>query len=645
MKQDINTIEGALHKLNINFSGNVDFADYTVYGSCAPYGCCHCEHFEVAAKTENGCQMIIPALKCGIYKYQLFIKQISTNQEFLILSGDITVKDRLCDCASGTVNDSATTIVDATISADNVEVNVTIEKGPQGEPGPVGPQGPEGPRGPQGEQGPQGPQGIQGERGEQGPEGPMGPEGPQGPQGEKGEKGEPGSGGGIDWAVIGEPPTNKQTPTTTANSIAIGWTSEVRGRGSLAIGNYAGAYDGDTADGVADYSVAVGGGARAYKENTVVVGTNASAYGKDSIAIGESAWISHNASSAVAIGKSANAVSSSSVVIGARSKASFGVAIGTDVNSNLREADIDNVAIGNISSASQRSVAIGNSAVGSDYGVAIGYGAQTTQSNGIAIGYQAISNNNEITLKAGETEVKFNQNGATLNGNPIGGGSSGSGGSSDSDSNNSSSFPYADYYKYEKKYKNCYSTDDMNNISGYNSQYEYSGWRDDLDENGAWNYNLENFNSGMPDFKYWYEGYNNYQRSLRAFNSYMPNIADLDGSFQNCSELESWECATDNCHYFQNTFAGCTKLKHWRGSFSNNQAPACSGMFGNDSSNCCQLDLASVQHIARVIPNGSWNTISIGVSNILNGNSDLEIALQQIRDKSWYPEVYYSSFG
>ena len=138
MKQIIETIEGALHKLNVNFSGDVDFTDCVVYGNCAPYGCCKCTHFEVVETTATGCELIIPALKCGVYKYQLFLKLNSTNQEFLILEGDITVKDRLCDCEKESVTDSASTTVDATVSADTVEVNVTMEKGPQGEPGPPG---------------------------------------------------------------------------------------------------------------------------------------------------------------------------------------------------------------------------------------------------------------------------------------------------------------------------------------------------------------------------------------------------------------------------------------------------------------------------------------------------------------------------
>lgn len=87
-------------------------------------------------------------------------------------------------------------------------------------------------------------------------------------------------------------------------------------------------------------------------------------------------------------------------------------------------------------------------------------------------------------------------------------------------------------------------------------------------------------------------------------------------------------------------------MKHWRGSFANTPIPPdCSGMFGNDSSDCTQLDLASVQYIARTIPSGRYGGIVLGVSNTLIGNSDLETALKEIRDKRWDVEVYYSKIG
>ena len=546
MKQTIETIEGALHKLNVNFSGDVDFTDCVVYGNCAPYGCCKCTHFEVVETTDTGCKLIIPALKCGVYKYQLFLK-LNSNQEFLILEGDITVKDRLCDCEKEGVTDSTITTVDATVFADTIDVNVTLEKGIQGEPGPQGPIGLTGPEGPRGEKG---------EKGDTGERGPEGPQGPQGPQGEPGPQGPPGTGGGasIDWIQ-----------NTDTGVISIG------------------------------------------KNQTLVHNTNPSLITRDSIVIGNNTRCADYGPYPVTPERC--------VVIGNNTTVEdyYCCTLGNNISTYGQDA----VAIGEFAQAHYQGISIGSWSYAYDDAVAIGYNAQADSGN--------------ITLKSGNVEVKFFANGMTINGNSIGGGGS-------------DSFNYGAYFNYEKKYKDCYSIDDMNSLSGYNGNGYYN-WRDDLDENGAWNYNLERMDSNMPDFQYWYEGYNSYPRSLRAFNSYMPNITDLDGSFQECSELESWECYTRNCHYFQNTFTGCTKLKYWRGAFSNTQTPQCGAMFGNASDNCAQLDLASVQHIAQVIPYGNGYTITLGVSQSLNGSYDLEQALNELYNNGWSVEVIYSDNG
>lgn len=77
-------------------------------------------------------------------------------------------------------------------------------------------------------------------------------------------------------------------------------------------------------------------------------------------------------------------------------------------------------------------------------------------------------------------------------------------------------------------------------------------------------------------------------------------------------------------------------------------------MFGYNTSSCTKLDLASVQNIANTINDltgktsdgtEGWGEISIGVSNTLNDNSELETAIQQIRDKGWTVEVLYSDNG
>lgn len=604
----IETIEGAKYKVSLNVVSTEDFTNYSVYGYCKPVLGCMCSsqvqhaHFEVTEHTDKGCVLVIPALNRGSHDYQVFIKQNSTNREFKILEGRIEVSSRICN-GNEVVTAEQSTIADVTIDADTTEVTLTIEKGLQGE---------KGERGEKGDKGERGEQGIQGEQG------------PQGPQGEQGPAGES---GGIDWAVTKSKTDELPVVSDSViNGIAIGYNSTLQSSG-------------------------------------VTIG-----YGSSN---------------------------GNGVTIGTRSKANWGVAIGTDVNSNLGESDIDNVAIGNISSAKQNAVSIGNNAFGSNNSVSVGRNAETYEnavaigasasanqgvaigahstSNqyGLAIGNHAYTSGGEIVLKSGieyqggmqfirfyppetvqndcpeydklrpsggiwiETRDLYgNTNNYCYTFDELGGSSSGSG------SNNSSSFSIADYFMwtskdYSTKYKDCYAIDELSNIN--------SDWRNDLDENGAWNYNLEKMGSGAPDFKIWCSNYG--YSDLRSFNSYMSVISDLEQSFQFCSELESWVCYTPNCYYFTNTFLGCTKLKQWRGSFSNSNPVYCSGMFGTNSSDCTQLDLASVQYIANVIPYGYGNGISLGVSNTLNGNSDLETALQQIRDKNWNVEVYYSEIG
>ena len=130
----INTIEGAIHQLRVQVTNEVSLSEFTVYGSAA----CGCSTypFEIVEKNDKDCIIHIPALNSGIYKYQLFVKQIVSNKEFLVLEGKIIVEDRVGNsstCALGN-----TTIADIAIDGDTVEVSVSIEKGAKGDKGDKG---------------------------------------------------------------------------------------------------------------------------------------------------------------------------------------------------------------------------------------------------------------------------------------------------------------------------------------------------------------------------------------------------------------------------------------------------------------------------------------------------------------------------
>ena len=703
MKQNIQTIEGALHKLNVNFSGDVDFTDCVVYGNCASYGCCKCTHFEVVETSENGCKLIIPALNCGIYKYQLFIKLNTTNQEFLILEGEITVKDRLCDCEKESVTDSTITTVDATVSADTIDVNVTLEKGIQGEPGPQGPiglTGPEGPRGEKGDTGERGEKGEKGDTGERGPQGETGPEGPQGPQGEPGPQGPPGEGGGApDW-ISGQPvnENNAAAAISSKNSIAIGYGSITEGSSALAVGNFAHAkgecvvsvgggnqsegtyitsvgvnngckqdfnvmigsmyYDTDGSviiDSKGKRNVTIGTGASNNGENNILIGSvNAIKKGSGNIVIGSADrvndvitgqigvaddyttnWTINN----IVIGKNASLKGSSySVVLGFGAGLSTGshssVAIGENAGSKNYGYSEYSVNIGaNSTSNGFYNTAIGSNSFAVDYSTALGSGS-TASSYGVAIGHGAQSMG-EITLIGNGVDVRITADGMTLNGAPYG---QGGGGSDNNTSVDNSSFNWAEYfvgnyYEYADRFKDSY----------YLSDVFRSDRKEYLDAAGVWNYNLVNLNEENPSFNYWYSDYDYSYGDLRGFNSFMASVTSMQYSFRNCIELESWNCPTPNCSDFQYTFIGCSKLKHWRGDLSS--ASSCHSMFGDDSYSCTQLDLASVQHIARVIGYGNGNWITLGISNSLQSNPKLEEALNELYNKSWSVQVIYSNNG
>ena len=68
-------------------------------------------------------------------------------------------------------------------------------------------------------------------------------------------------------------------------------------------------------------------------------------------------------------------------------------------------------------------------------------------------------------------------------------------------------------------------------------------------------------------------------------------------------------------------------------------------MFGGATYNCTKLDLPSVQNIAETINDlaskGQTGKINIGISQSIQGNADLEAALETIRSKGWtVSEIY-----
>ena len=608
MNQNLITMEGCRYKITLKFTGQEDLGDYSIYGSTCHLGCSrHHSVFEILEKNADSCIMVIPALKAGTHLYQVFLKRISTNQEFLILDGRIEVKNRCGDDDAGAIN-STSSEVEITFNAEEIQVNVTIHEGSKGE---------------KGDKGERGEQGIQGEKGEKGEKGDKGDKGDKGEKGEKGDPGESASGGGIDWASaqpVNE--NNAEAPEAFTNSISIGYGAKTTGKASLAIGNFAGK------------SAALA--ANQYY-NTISIGGGSNVYTTDAISIGVESTVKNGASYSVAIGNKSTCNGIHSVSVGQNAQShGNAVAIGSGTSAT------QGVAIGAYSSSNSNGIAIGNMVYTSGGEIVFSsgeetnggrqwirfYPPETVQSN--CPEYDKLRPNGGIWFET--VDLYGTRKNYYYTFDELGGSSSGD------SSDNSSSFSIGDYYiwlskGYLTKYKECYNPNEMANVNG--------DWRNDLDENEAWNYNLENLTDTSGYFRHWCPNYG--YSSLKEFNSYMPNITSLYEAFYCCVDLESWNCSTPQVTDMSYCFQGCTKLKYFRGDLSNLQSAW--GMFGTGSSNCCQLDLASVQYIARVIPYGSWNTISLGVSNTLNGNSDLETAIQQIREKNWSVDVNYSDFG
>lgn len=188
----IESREGNIYKVRLNVSGVEDFNDFTIYGSCSPLGCKRCVHFE----RDGQDVLIIPPLKSGVHQFQIFMKRLSTNQEFLIVEGKIDVKSRVCDCDANGVQAECSTVIDATLMDESMEVNVSVQVGTKGE------------QGLQGERGEKGEPGIQGERGE---------------RGEKGERGEDGKDGIVDLSLLNQTVEISPKGTSTDNFNAYGF--------------------------------------------------------------------------------------------------------------------------------------------------------------------------------------------------------------------------------------------------------------------------------------------------------------------------------------------------------------------------------------------------------------------------------------
>jgi hypothetical protein len=698
----------------------------------------------------NDVVMYVEPLTSGNYQYQVFMKRLSTNQEFSVLDGRIEVSNRLGTATVSNAPQSA--VVDVALFADTIEVNVTVQEGTKGE---------------------QGIQGIQGIKGDKGDQGIQGIQGIQGVQGEKGDKGT------VDYTLVCDVVKVKPQGTSEDNYISYGFTFKVskagvigglhikdRTSGSVATNQpiYVKVWNSNntllakslnavehsisstlsyefepftvaenevlkvtfhTKDGMAQntYQVGVqtctrvvtliegeeggmltsqggygtttytavhewdylerkfatieelnthigsdthltdeqktlleqvangeigGGGSTSIDwlehEGTVItIGNNisgtANAY---AVIIGDDAscstWDSSPANYNVVIGNYAGSGGMYNVTIGHGSRTNNGDSTCIGYNSG---SDNVGVTVGCYSWGSVGSAVVGASANASEYCTAIGY-CTTAYGNSTAIGYNATSNDSEIVLRGGSTELKVTSNGIELNGEPYGGGSGGSGGSEYDvrkavlmSVHYDTKYSGIDMYQHRNSCYNEWVEKEVNGDYYSGTWYEYYN---DLTPSGEW---LYSFNCSDCTYVFYDCPW------ITKFAAKIENNDNIAESFCNCNELESFYTPS-KLRSTQNTFSGCTKLKEFYADLS--ELNNASYMFGSDSYNCTCLNVESVEHIANSIGTNGGD-FYIGMAyELQNDYGDgkyqrCQDALQKIRDKGWTVYEMYSEYN
>ena len=607
-------VEGTRYKITLNFSGIETLEDYAVYGACQGLKCCSpAIPLTIGESIGSSVPVFVEPMKNGSYRYQIFLKRLSTNLEFLILQGRIEVSNRI-----GSENGSncpQNAIIDTVLNSDNVTVNVTVQEGSKGA---DGKDGKDGAKGDKGEPGQRGEKGDKGDKGEPFTYADFTPEqlatlkGQKGDQGQRGEKGQPGQGASLDYIVANPKDYYKGKPIITPNkdgsfenNLLIGEGINVIGGGNTVIG--LGASVANANDNYSEGSgVAIGVVAKANGYNSVAVGTGAAARTTYSVAIGGAANVNDISPESIAIGSSANVYNS------------YGVSMGHNSNNNGW-----GVTIGHSAWTANDAVAIGCSA-GAD-----GYG--------LALGNNAYAENGNITLKSGNVQVKFSADGMTLNGEPYGN----NGGASAADilkialNLENYNAKYQDINLYDLRNSGSTWVDNKNGYSG-----DWYSYYNDLTPEGDWVYSLS-----MTDEKAASYTFNNcpwIKRFVAKIDEPTEGGAKYEYMFRD-SNLEEFYTPS-KIRKCDAMFVGATKLEKFYADLS--ELRDGDRMFGQDSYNCSKLNLQSVENIADTIGN-YWGSIFIGMAYELqfdygDGYYECQEALQKIRDKGWTVYQIYS---
>ena len=187
---------------------------------------------------------------------------------------------------------------------------------------------------------------------------------------------------------------------TGADSIAIGYTSDILSDRGIAIG-----YASVIGAANSDKSIAVGDTARVDSLESIAIGPEAfcKTMTRKSVAIGKNATIDTNSRYSTAIGYYARVTAESSIVIGspALSQSEKSIVMGSPATSRSEKS----IAIGwqaGINTSSNNSIAIGYASVnsGNPSGIAIGYQAISNAAGAVQIGSGSNSASNTIQFQS-----------------------------------------------------------------------------------------------------------------------------------------------------------------------------------------------------------------------------------------------------
>ena len=136
-----------------------------------------------------------------------------------------------------------------------------------------------------------------------------------------------------------------------------------------------------------------------------------------------------------------------------------------------------------------------------------------------------------------------------------------------------------------------------------------------------------------------------YCKLITTFTSDLSSLTNGSRMFYSCEQLTTFTSDLSSLVDGSSMFSYCSKFTTFTSDLSS--LTNGSNMFGSSTYNCTKLNLQSVQNIATTINDlaaqGKTGSINIGMTNTIQGNTELEAALATIRSKGWTVSEIYKS--